>query len=447
MPESVSKKTMPTQRQSIAERLADLQAQRQETLEQLRDTQFSNPLEEFIQAGETAEETITSTVLHASLFGEQFYAEPVLTVTQAGALQAADVVAAVELFQVSWEDAKPFDPQLAVENHLLLLDTEVDPRELEALAVSIWEQARWAGPGELFLFEGAKLRGPFKISPADATALQIPPEYQQIWTLEVTPERALAGPVIPGVVNIWEAHFGNLQPAGAELGALNAVLRMAKRLAGAVRVATEVNPGQVQQPLEPDPESAVNLRVYAPRWLDEADLSALLKGYFPDLTLTNALGKGMEQAKLPATREELELAKEIPEDEVESIADITESADAKAHQGLLDYQPYAMRASAGNRSQVEVAVAKVNQYLPMAVRHQPWPGGTAVEYTITWIPKGQGPYSSFTVQTVADTGLGMSRSLRLERSRVRAEVDKIALLLAKTTSGVILDEDGFLIAE
>ncbi|MCS4484714.1 hypothetical protein NXS08_04355 [Gleimia sp. 6138-11-ORH1] len=448
MPKSFPEENSSTpKRQSIAERLADLQAQRQESLEQLKGTQFSNPPAEFHQTTETDAETVTSTALHAGLFGDQFYSEPVLTVTQAGDLQAADVVAAAELFQVRWEDAQPFASSLAADNHLLLLTTEVDPRELEALAVSIWEQARWLAPGELFLFEGARLRGPFEIQTTDAKQLNINPEFAQVWVLEVAPERSRVSKVLIGNPSVWADSFGNMQPAGAELGALNAVLRMAKRLAGAVRVASNANPEKPQTPITPDPDSAVNLRVFAPRWLDNTDLSTLLKGYFPDLkSVTEQVDEALE-TQIFTAREELELAKVIPENELQTIAEVTESADAKVLQGTIDYLAYLMRASVGNRSAVEISVAKVKQHLPVAVRHQAWSTGSVVEYCITWLPDNQNPYSSFDMQVNVDNPLGMTRSLRLERSRASAEIEQIAILLAKTCSGVILDEDGFLIAD
>lgn len=439
-------------RVSMAQRIASLEAEKQAALAEAKGTSFTPLTEAELNLLETtADDSVaTSTMLHASLFGEDFYAEPVLTVTQAGALQATDIVAAAELFHVRWEDAQPFNAAFASSHHLLLLDTEVDPRELEALAVSIWANARWAGNGELHLFDGASLKGPFKISASDANSLGVPLRFEQIWVLDIAPERVPAGPVFPGVVDPWAGSFLHQHPAGAELGALNALLRMSKRLAGAVRIASDAYPGHAQQPVQPDPESSVNLRVYAARWLDEADLLRLLRGYYPDLALASTHSGGQAGLSRSQAREHLALAIDIPEDEVERIADITESADAKAHAGTVDYQPYSMLASAGNRSRVHITVNVVEEHLPMAVRHQPWPFGRAVEYGISWLAEDLGMYSSFNVPPAGSglgNGLGLSRTLRLERGRVRSEIEKIALLLAKTCSGVILDEDGFLIAD
>lgn len=364
---------------------------------------------------------VTSTMLHSSLLNQEFSAQPVLTVTQAGELQAADVVAATELFQVRWEDAHPFNLEEANNHHLLLLDGDVDPRELEALAVSIWANAHWAGNRKLHLFTGASLHGPFKISTAAADSLGIPAHFVQIWVVEVTPERIPAEIAFPGGVDPWASCFSQERPAGAELGCLNALLRISKRLAGAVRIASTANPGNPQVPVQSDPESAVNLRVYASRWLRESTIRELLD------------------------EQNLEPAGCIQLDNLESL-----TAEEIPREEKTDFTSFSVIIPAGNRSQIQISVRVVADHLPMAVRHQPWPLGQAVEYDISWLMENAVTYSSFQIPPAGAglaSGLGLSRTLRLERKRVSAQIEQIALMLAKSCAGVILDEGGFLIAD
>ncbi|EEH64564.1 hypothetical protein HMPREF0044_0301 [Gleimia coleocanis DSM 15436] len=419
------------QRVSIAQRIKQLESAKNPSAEAPVGVNVPDPI---LETNISAEYTLTSTMLHASLFGTDFYAEPVLTVTQAGELQATDVVAAVDLFQVRWEDAVYLPAEKAQGAHLLLLGDDVDPRELEALAVSIWATAHWAGPGQLFLFEGASLKGPFKFTANDTATLEVPAELPQAWILDVTPERVPDTGVFIGVQDTWSQVFSGEHPAGNELGALNAVRRIAKRLAGAIRVA-----GQVKL-VQPDPESAVNLRVYSNRWLDSADLTYLLEGLFPDIVPSGNATDTVE-AQLTQNREELALARDITANLYERVAEVSSSAVQKAYAGTTMPESYSLLASAGNRSRVHVTV-QVTDFLPMAIRHQPWPDGKAVEYGIQWIPAGHTSYGF----NVSDFNVPLTRTMRLERSRVRDEIEKIAYLISKATAGQILDEDGFLVA-
>lgn len=436
-------------RVSIAQRLAALETQKQTATpdttkpgaaETTSRIQTSDNDLNLANSQQNNEEPLTSTILHSSLFGGEFYTEPVMTVTQAGKLQATDVVAAAEIFQVRWEDAVYLNAEKAQQAHLLLLSEDVDPRELEALAVSIWATAHWAGPGQLFLFEGGSLKGPFKFTNSDMTALGIPQDLPQAWIIDVKPERTANNSQFIGSANTWGDYFTNEHPAGDELGLLNAVRRMSRRLAGAIRIATPKQNHNAVRLVEPDPESAVNLRVYSHKWLEINDLTYLLEEFLPDI---HSIGKATDSIAAADTnsRKNIDYAREISTAIMKRL-EIVKTQSLKTLTNTEKTESYGVLASIGNRSRVHIS-AQITDFLPMAIRHQPWPDGHSIEYAIQWIPSGQTKHG----YNITEISEELNRSTRLERKRVRDEIEKIAYLIAKTVNGQILDEDGFLVAE
>ena len=69
---------------------------------------------------------------------------------------AIPIAAAIEVS----EPAGVIDLDVAREHHLFLVSDTVDPAELEALAISMWDEAGWIAPGRLRLSSDAELEGP-----------------------------------------------------------------------------------------------------------------------------------------------------------------------------------------------------------------------------------------------------------------------------------------------
>lgn len=358
--------------------------------------------------------------------------QPALTVTQAGRLDAVKQRASVEIPIAEFADASDLDPSVVAEKHLLVVSSEVDPRELEALAVSIWEDAAWISPGNLRLTGDVRLSGPWRINKEIRTEIGTPARLEQAWILEVPQVRTKAAPDFLQKTDPVAAAFPDGMPAGQEFEIIQALQRMARRLAGAIRVSPS---GAL---IEPDADSAVMINVYAPRWVDEEDLAQLLRPYFPDIVNSQDVDKlpPIDSPERVEAREKLALKIDIPENEMARIAEITRAADEKALQEDYVVRGYSLIASAGNKSRIHVTVTPA-QYIPSTLRFEQWPQGTAVEYGIQWIPP----------HIYVDKMLKPGRAVRFERNRVKDQIEMIATLISRSTNGYMLDEDQFLLAD
>ena len=358
-------------------------------------------------------------------------ASEALTVTQAGELEAVRHVAAVDHALLTWDDAVAIPLDQAMAHHLLVVGDDVDARELEALAMSVWEDAGWIGPGELRLTGGARLTGPWRLTTGTRQALKTPANLIQAWVVEVDESRTNPAPVELRATNPLTACFPDAMPAGEELRVLHGLERISRRLAGAIRIHDS------GMTLEPDADSAVTMTVYAGRWVDESDLMLLLRPYFPDIV--NAINADrlvpMTSSSRARRRDELARSITIPADERERIARITAQADRKALAEGFVVRGYSLLASAGNTSRIHITVAPA-QHIPTALRFELWPDGAPIEYGIRWIAP----------EHYRERPARPSRALRLERLRVKEQIEDTAVRIARSTGGHILDEDQFIVS-
>ncbi|MDO5049958.1 MAG: hypothetical protein Q4D87_08780 [Actinomycetaceae bacterium] len=357
---------------------------------------------------------------------------PALTVTAAGRLDEIAHRASVSIPVTPFEDASELDPETVANQHLFVVGPDVDPRELEALAVSIWDDAGWIEPGTLRLTGEATLSGPWKISKETRMQIGTPMRLEQAWIVGVPRIRTDAPAQFLQDADPVAHAFPDGMPAGKELEIIQALQRMARRLAGAIRVSPS---GQI---IEPDADSAVSMLVYAPRWVDEEDLSELLRPYLPDVVDSQDADKlpPIDSPSNAQSREELALKINIPEDELARIAEITRAADKKAMAEDFVVRGYSLLASAGNKSRVHITVSPA-QFTPSALRFEQWPQGSAIEYGIHWIVP----------QIYMEKMLRPSRAVRFERNRVKDQIELIATLITRSTGGHVLDEDQFLVAD
>ncbi|MDO5034991.1 MAG: hypothetical protein Q4E01_06365 [Actinomycetaceae bacterium] len=355
-----------------------------------------------------------------------------LTVTSEGGLDIVQNRASVGVAVIPFEEAKPLDPQVVHDHHLLVTGPDVDPRELEALAVSIWDDAGWIQPGLLRLTDGATLSGPWRINKEIRMTIGTPARMEQAWILDVPATRAAApAPLLTRSDPLARA-FADGMPAGKEFEVLQALTRVSRRLAGALRAAPSGNI------IEPDADGAVAMTVYAARWVDEEDLAELLRPYLPDIVNSQDADKlaPIDSPERAQTREEIAKRVNIPEDELVRIAEITQAADRKAAEEGFVVRGYSLLASAGNTSRVHITVTPAD-YTPSVLRFEQWPQGSAIEYGVHWV-----------MPHVYRNKLGHpSRALRFERNRVKDQIELIASLIARSTGGHMLDEDQFLVAE
>lgn len=327
------------------------------------------------------------------------------------------------------EAAHVIDLEWARSHHLLLLSVEVDADELEALAVSVWEDAGWAGPGMLRLGGVAALQGPWQVDARIRHELGTAADLAQAWVLVCPPTRGPAPTAELMERDEWARAFPSGMPSGVEYRALLGLRRMARRLAGALLIAGS---GHV---ITPDPDSAVNLTVYSPRWVLPDDLLGVLRPDFP--TIVDSRDLGQTEPSRP-TRREVHRISALVDGRVDLPEEVQRSIEESRRRAASQPQVvdgYALVAPVGNRSQMLLEVRQV-AIVPQALRWEAWSNGAVVEYRLRWLPAG-GP-------AVLDAPL--TRTARLERLRSATGIEEAAGLVFSVVGGSVLDEDGFLVA-
>lgn len=325
------------------------------------------------------------------------------------------------------------DEKKATEHHLFVVSEEVEGDELEALAVSIWDEAKWVEPGRLRLSGDAFLQGPWNIDSDLSTSLGLPSHLNRVWVLECSRLRGRAPSTELIERDEWAKAFPEGLPLGLEHKSLLALARMARRLAGALRIADS---GVV---MIPDPESAVHMAVYSPRWIDPIELLGRLRNDFPEIVDSREIP--IETRVISSPREVQRIAsvmagvKPMPED----VAQVLKKAREEAARQPMVVDGYALVSPVAGGGKVTIEVRRVPSP-PRVLRWEPWTNGVIVEYRLRWIPSGG-------MQTIAAAlEKDISAEFAFERTVAAVDVERAAVAVAALTAGSLVDEDGFLIA-
>ncbi|WP_243442528.1 hypothetical protein [Schaalia vaccimaxillae] len=331
-------------------------------------------------------------------------------------------------------EAGYIDLDLAQSHHLLLTTDEVDPSELEALAVSVWDDAGWVSAGDLRLTSDARLLGPWRIDQKTRSALTTPANLTNAWVVHCPQTRGSAPEeALVASDNLAQA-FPEGMPVGLEYRVLLTLTRMARRLAAGIRISGS---GHF---IEPDPDSAVSLNVYTPRWIAPVDLIQALKNAFADVRDVRDVAPPPVPAK--AKRADVQKIEKLRADlgpVRHDIATKIAKARAETERRAQSAQPqvvdgYAVIAKVGNRSDMMIEVRTVPRP-PRVLRWESWTTGTIVEYQLRWLPGG----------TMDIPVTGLSRTARLERMRSTESIEKAAGIVVSLVGGSVVDEDGFLV--
>lgn len=276
--------------------------------------------------------------------------------------------------------------------HLLVLPSESHPDDLEALAVSVWNEAGWLSPGVLRLQEGATLEGPWAMSAQTAQDLGITSGADaHTWLVRCPARRAQPPSPELAAFNVLARAFPHGMPVGLEDRVLEFLRRVARRLDGVIRIAGS---GAI---LSPEQESAVNLRVFASSWLPPAETEALLLPYIPELHAPSPLP-------------------------------------------TAEGAPYAFLAPVGARSQVLIGVRE-ETVIPRALRWEIWAKARLWVYEIVWAAP----------EDLQDLEQHPTRAGRLERVRASRMIEAGAAVLAEALDdpllggAAVIDEDDFLV--
>ncbi|MFD1718794.1 hypothetical protein [Georgenia deserti] len=282
------------------------------------------------------------------------------------------------------------DAGLADPHHLLVLGPDVTADEVEALAVSRSDTAGWAGHADIRLLPGVHLTGPWGIDPTLRVTFDLPNWADHAYLVQCPVLRTHPlPPALAGVDPILDA-FPDGVPTGVEQEALDHLRAIARRLGGALRIAGS---GAV---VTLDPESATDLTVHAPIWLDPDACVSVLRPALPD----------------PRN-----LLDEIPPDTA----------------GDEPIEVYGVASGVGD-DVVDVTVAGT-AHLPLAVRLEPWARRGVIAYEVRWRPAR--PDLAF----LARPPLGQRRA----RAGAALAIERAAAALHGAVGGTIVDDDGFLV--
>lgn len=280
------------------------------------------------------------------------------------------------------------DPRSAHLHHLLLTDGEVSQTDLDSLARSWFPAAGQISLDALTLGSGLFLTGPWSVGERLRSQLDVPAWATAAYLALCPAERADALPEeLLGTDPILDAYPHGI-PTGTEMEVLRFLVAAARRLAGALHLAgTAVV-------LQPDPESAVNLAVYAPASLAaETVVEAIGRD---DVTLDGRTRRTWS-VSLPA----------LP----------GPGGDVRAA-GILQ------------------VISDRHPMPPLSLAALEWATPGARGYEVRWHPPEE---------SLALTGR-LSLAQRRTRSAVIAEVERIAREIQRLANGVVVDDDGFLVA-
>lgn len=276
------------------------------------------------------------------------------------------------------------EPTLARLHHVLFVDAAVTPDDVAALARSRYATAGWAQADLLTLEPGVYLTGPWSVAAALRTSLDAPDWAAQAYLCVVPQDRAGALPEdLAGLDPAMDA-YPFATPRGLELATLRFLQAAARRLAGAIRF------GGTAVVSQPDPRSSVDLTVYTPSRLDRADVLALLEPHGAHL------------------------------------------ASASRSTFSIVLPPLPGRDDAGI---IEV-LAERHPVVPLALQGLDWAAEGARGHEVRWHPP----------EDYLVPGARLTSAQRAVRAEAAATVEQVARLLVRAGEGMVVDDDGFVVA-
>ena len=339
--------------------------------------------------------------------------------------------------------------------HLLVMTKDITANEVEALAMSQDLHSGWVGASRLQLLPGAELQGPWNLDDELRGLLDLPPWAAQVMLLECKPTRSGPLPAALTGIDALSDAFPLAQPTGTELIALTRMRAMARRLAGALRLAgdPEVRGGKPRPVLiTPDPETSISLTVYAPVWIAPDASATLIGNVAPGARLRmdtmNIFGPGgleavgqeaLERLVASIGEDALDEAWRRAERQRREMGEIEDRAMATGEPIEEMRDGYAVVADVDpelpSRGVIEVRVLGTDE-MPLAVRGESWASGGVVSYGVVWVPRDPADARSETISRVGRRTRGAAREL----------IERIAQVIAGAAHGVAVDDDGFLVA-
>lgn len=364
------------------------------------------------------------------------------------------------------------DPR-ARKHHLLALPPNVEPDELEVLALSrfgrvVWEEQEVPRPrtglipavtsafgvravsarapvGRLRLGRSSALVGPYGLTSSHATALGLPATSDTLWVVDAPHDRGEVPAPFGGDRDGLRRAFPDGLPVREEDRVVRWLIDTARRLGGAVRVAGS---GVV---LAPDPDAAVDLTLYTTRWPSPQELLAQVRRVLPRAAMPAGDGwqgpavvraRPGRHARVQRSPETAEIAALRRTLDAHGVADadlrhrLNAEADAydELTAGRRDPEVFGILADLDLDGFVEVVAERLLEP-PMVLREAAWASSGLVALRVRW----------HAVDLEQQQAERPSALHRVARGRATPLVNAVATRLWDAFDGEIADEADFLI--
>jgi hypothetical protein len=316
--------------------------------------------------------------------------------------------------------------------HLLLVPSTVHPDDVCDLVRARVPTSDLGRTGQAVLGRHSVLNGPYELSMEDAVDAVVPMPWTVVYALGAPVERE--DPPLPGVDDRdgFAYAFPRGLPWREEGRALQLLVALARRLEGAVRVASGV--GLIQ----PDPDRAVDVIIHSPFWLDPDVLLGVVQRELPtvQLEIEGADWNGPSDDAYVGTAVSAYLPDEpIERRELAQLHHLADQDDLGVMAGDHVIDGFAVAGDIGRYGEdgaVEVLVHIGREREP-AVADQTWAEQPFVTYEVRWAPNAW---------EERERRLP-SADFLASRQRVQPLVRTLARRIVEATGGVVTDEDGF----
>lgn len=328
--------------------------------------------------------------------------------------------------------------------HLLGVGDDVDPAEVETLALARFPAARWEVPpteevaadgtrllpGVLRLSRHTVVSGPYAPTVDDGSALGFDHTVAMVFDVQSPRERGPAPFRGGGDRDGLSRVFADALPVREEWRVALWLVAVGRRLGGSVRFQVG---DDAFTTVTPDPAVAVDVTVFSDVWLDPDAALAVCRTADRRVELATT---GIPWEGPPATTGTVPALEDSPLTP-QQLKALHERADAYDIAALSDPPPlagYGLHVDLGKDGIVSVEVGGVEE-VPLTLKGVAWAEGGAVTYMVRWTPVNledwQRERPSF--------------DLKISRTRASGVVARLARAVHEAVGGEIADQDDFLV--
>ena len=348
---------------------------------------------------------------------------------------------ALELLPLPRASALPVTGRAS--RHLLGVSDDVDPSEVETLALARFPSTAWESvpaeertahggvllPGVLRISRHTLVAGPYAPVAEDGTSLGFAPDVQMVFDVACPSERG-APPYPGGDRDGLGRVFASGLPVREEWRVASWLVAVGRRLGGSI--SFEVAPGERTR-ISPDPAVSVDLTVYSGVWLDPSAAEQVCRSAHAGAHLALAGTPWDGPPETVGTVPAVESSTLTPQE----LRELHERADAFDIDALTTppaQTGYGVEVDLGKDGVVSVEVGGVDEP-PLVLRGLDWAAQGAVAYQVRWSPPDlvdwQREIPSF--------------DHRLSRTRATGVVAQLARAVFAAVGGEIADQDDFLV--